>query len=388
MPNSIPRRAILLSPAALALARLSDSRAESRSHAPAGLRRGLSASFWFEWPPGDEASIRRHLATKYRANDWPVIRNLGFDHIRVPIQPGVLSPGLRNGDPVLDPARIRLFDSALAEITGAGLNMVVDCHPAAAVKAKMAGDATYFALIERWWQILAAHITAHPSYHRNRIFLELLNEPEDSFNDASHYKGLMARLISSVRRAAPDTTLLVGGNRWNTPEALYQGLKTPFEDRNIVYVFHFYKPMTFTHQGLDNAGGFYGKLRGVPWNFDAGHMPEETYVQSDPSVRQSLQRYAASPNREEDLTAPFEMVRNWCDRHGCSVWLGEFGVYKIKAPPTDRAAWVGAVRRQAERHGFGWNMWEAVGGFGLFSRSSSGTLEPDTAILQALGMTT
>ena len=61
--------------------------------------------------------------------------------------------------------------------------------------------------------------------------------------------------------------------------------------------------------------------------------------------------------------------------------LGEFGVYKLVAPPASRVAWLGDVRRIAESLGWGWCLWEAHKGFGILD----GTILETAAAVALLG---
>ncbi|HUZ66474.1 MAG TPA: endoglucanase, partial [Beijerinckiaceae bacterium] len=65
----------------------------------------------------------------------------------------------------------------------------------------------------------------------------------------------------------------------------------------------------------------------------------------------------------------FAPLAAWSRVHSVPVVLNEFGVLRFKTTPRDRAAWIEAVRRQAERHGFGWAHWEYGNGFGLLDEN-------------------
>lgn len=355
------------------------------------LSRGLTASLWFEWAPSEPKAQAKHLE-RYRAEDFAQIRALGFDHVRVSIQPGFIAPKLRHGDPTLDPRRLALLDKAMAGILDQGLALVLDCHADTLIKDKMAREDKFRPVMATWWQGFARHVHGHGQYPAERVFLELLNEPEASFDNQAHYRMAIEGLAAAARRGAPGHTLIVGGNRMNIAEALFQGaesktpgLSKPLADTNMVYTFHFYLPMEFTHQAMPNTPR-YAKLKGVPWNVDAGALSEQDIAREDPAVRAMLERYNSKPRRKNDLRWQFAEVHKWSQKHGVFVWLGEFGVFNRAADPAQRAAWVRDVRELAEEYGFGWCHWEARGGFGLFKRVDERPWVVNTELLAALGM--
>lgn len=351
------------------------------------LSRGLSASFWFEWvPTSDRAAMVNHINGRYRADDFAQIRSLGFDHVRVSIQPDFLAPKLGSGDPELSDERMDLFDKAMAGILKNDLSVVLDNHPTSAIKDKIAANDSYRNTIGQWWRNFSGHIAHQGQYGADRTYLELLNEPEASFSDMEKYRTVIGQFISEIRASTPDHTVVVGGNNWNSPEAIFNGLQIPFSDPRLLYTFHFYRPMEFTHQALENAGPYFSKLKDVHWDVGPNSMSDSQIDALDPSVRSGMKKYSQASHRKADLAGAFTQLRSWCESHRQSAWLGEFGVYAKGAPAADRATWIRDVRELAEENGFGWSLWEARGGFGLFLPGDDRPLKPDEPILHALGL--
>jgi endoglucanase len=351
------------------------------------LARGLTASFWFEWvPTGDPAEMRRHIDSWYRPEDFVQIRALGFDHVRVSLQPDFLAPKIDSGDADLSDERMEMLDRAVKPILDNDLVLVLDNHASSPMKDKIAANDSFRNTMTSWWRNVSGHIAHHGQYKPENTLLELLNEPEASFDDIERYRTAMGQFISAVRASAPDYTVVVGGNRWNVAEAIYDGLKTPFADPNLIYTFHFYTPKEFTHQGIDSFGPFYKQLRNIPWDVGPGAMSAAELAAYSPSARTALETYNEKSHRKADLSGAFDRLREWCEGHGQVAWLGEFGVYSHTARPEQRAAWIRDVRELAEEHGFGWAMWEARGGFGLFLPDDSRPLKADEPVLKALGL--
>lgn len=350
------------------------------------LTRGLTTAHWFEKVPGDPAALRRHVDEKYQAEDFAAIRALGFNHVRVALEPAFLAPRLPAGDPSLDPGRLAMLDEAMARIVRSGLAIVLSNHMDAAAKDRCAADPAFRDAIADWWNHVAAHVADKVQYHVDGTFFELFNEPNAAFADAGLYRQTIEQFRVAVRRAAGAHTLIVGGNDWNSIDGLVRGLRTPLDDDNLIYAFHFYRPLAFTQQGLEAAGPAYAKLRNVPWDVDAGALAEEEIAGQDPDVQPLLREYNRRSHRRADLEGPFADMRRWCDEHGQIGWLGEFGVHNAAVQTRHRVAWIHHVRELAEQHKFGWNMAEARGAFGLFGPGEARPLRPDRPLLGALGL--
>ena len=82
----------------------------------------------------------------------------------------------------------------------------------------------------------------------------------------------------------------------------------------------------------------------------------------------------------EEIDAAFAKAAAWIAAHapGKEVYLGGFGCYET-APAESRRAWIAAVRTAAERHGWGWAVWDYRGSFGV--RAADGKA---TAVLEGL----
>lgn len=52
--------------------------------------------------------------------------------------------------------------------------------------------------------------------------------------------------MNTIRRIARDTIIIYGGIQWNSVKTL-KLLEKP-QDKNILFTFHFYEPLLFTHQ--------------------------------------------------------------------------------------------------------------------------------------------
>ena len=131
-------------------------------------------------------------------------------------------------------------------------------------------------------------------------------------------------------------------------------LKLP-ADPNLLVTFHYYDPFQFTHQGATWVGPEIQKLHGITWGSDKDRAA---------------------------LRTDFDKVAAWAAANRRPILLGEFGAFDKSGTPVGlRAAYVAAVRGEAERHGFGWSYWQFDSDFVVWDMNTQKWVQP---ILKAL----
>jgi aryl-phospho-beta-D-glucosidase BglC (GH1 family) len=207
------------------------------------LRRGINLSHWFSQAANYS---KTHLETHTTAQDIALIKSMGFDHVRFPIEPAPLLA--ETPDPsILNTTYLQYVDSALDMILATGLAVIIDIHPSDEFKLRMNRDERGIEAFAKFWRAFATHLSKRaPEF----VFLETINEP--MVEDGYRWYGIQAKLIGAIRDGAPNHTIIAGGHRWS---GLYEMLfLEPYADPNVIYNFHFYEPFAFTHQGATWAG--------------------------------------------------------------------------------------------------------------------------------------
>ena len=76
-------------------------------------------------------------------------------------------------------------------------------------------------------------------------------------------------------------------------------------------------------------------------------------------------------------SAHFDKVAAWSAANHRPILLGEFGAYDNSGTPLDlRVAYIGAVRSEAERRGFGWAYWQFDSDFIVWDMKTQRWVEP------------
>jgi len=346
------------------------------------LRRGINLSEWFAQVYDPKGYTKEHLVGWVTADDVALIQSMGFDHVRLSINP---EPMMRHNMADQIPQEyLGYLDAAVKMILERGLALILDMHPDSDLKAKLVQHDDQVEQFSDFWRAFAHH---YSSYDPEMVYFEVLNEPE--FRDRYRWAGVQARLAAAIRDGAPKHTIIAAGANWSNIENLLA--MTPLSDPNVIYNFHFYDPHTFTHQGAtwgENYWHFETKLAYPP---DMGNVQKVAAEQPDPLNRLIVLRYGLDQWDANRVAVEIGQAAEWAKHWNVPLTCNEFGVFRRYSDPQDRARWLHDVRTTLERYGIGWNMWDygARGngeGFGVVNGPSQGPNTPDEVTLQALGL--
>ena len=341
------------------------------------LRHGINLSEWFAQVYDQRGYTKEHFETWNTAQDIALIKAMGFDHVRLSVNP---QPMFRHGQADRIPADyLGYLDSAVQMILDHGLAIILDVHPESDFKQKLATDDSFVEQFEDYWRQLARHYsTTNPDF----VSLEILNEPE--FHDRYRWQGVQAKLAVAIREGAPLHTIIVAGAFWSSENELL--FFDPLRDSNIIYNFHFYEPHIFTHQGATWSTNYVHYLKELPYPSTPDNVQPVAVLLPDAVNRLQAIHYGLDQWNALRIEGEIGQVAAWAKRWNVSVTCNEFGVYRKAANPRDRAAWISDVRTTLEKHGIGWTMWDYSGGFGVVTKQN-GQPVPDDVTVKALGRT-
>ena len=280
-----------------------------------GFHRGVNLGGWLSQCDYS----RDRLENFIKEEDIARIASWGLDHVRIPVDYNVLE----NKDGSWRDEGFALISRAIGWCRTYGLNAVIDLHKTAGFSfdtdEKEVGffdSPVYQERFYRLWEELAARC-AGDSRHVAR---ELLNEVTDeSFITA--WNRSAGECIRRLRRVVPDHLILVGSYHNNSAHAV-PALDKPADDR-VIYNFHCYEPLRFTHQG-------------APW-----------VRQMDPAFR--------LPFDEAEIPADFfdrvfEPAVRAAKENGAELYCGEYGVID-RAKPEDAVKWYRMIHAAFEKYG-------------------------------------
>src|ERR1051326_5693276 len=338
------------------------------------LRRGVNLSHWFSQAP---VYTKERLETHTTAQDIALIKSMGFDHVRFPIEPAPLLAD--TPDPsVLNTNYLQYVDRALDMILGAGLAVVIDIHPSDEFKLRMNRDERGVEAFAKFWRAFASHLSKRdPEF----VFLEVINEP--MVEDGYRWYGIQGKLISAIRAAAPNHTIIASGHRWSgLAEMLFL---EPYSDANIIYNFHFYEPFAFTHQGATWAGPNLPFYKNVPYPSSPEAVQAVLDTIQDEPARYNLLRYGEDNWNAARIDRELGLAAEWASKRHVYITCNEFGAFRKFARAGDRVAGLHDMRVALEKHGIGWTMWDYAGGFAAVNKTN-GQAQEDPELVKALGL--
>ena len=286
-----------------------------------GFHKGVNLGGWLSQCDYSEERMNTFITEP----DFAAIASWGLDHVRIPVDYNVLEDD-RGGYRADGFARL---ENAISLAGKYGLNVVLDLHKTAGfsfdtgeAESGFFENEAYQERFCRLWEELARHF----GVHADRVAFELLNEVTekryiDVWNEVSH------RCIARIRAIAPDTLILVG-SYWNNSAEAVKDLAEPFDDK-VVYNFHCYEPMKFTHQGAR-------WVKSLPQ--DERHGFDELGITTD--------------YFEGLFASALEKAR----RNGVDIYCGEYGVIE-NATPEDTVKWYKAINAVFEKHGIARAAW-------------------------------
>src|ERR1051325_11382085 len=338
------------------------------------LRRGVNLSHWFSQAP---VYTKERLETHTTAADIALIKSMGFDHVRFPIEPAPLLAD--TPDPsILNSTYLQYVDRALDMILAAGLAVVIDIHPSDEFKLRMNHDERGVEAFAKFWRAFASHLSRRdPEF----VFLEVMNEP--MVEDGYRWYGIQGKLIAAIRSAAPNHTIIASGHRWSgLAEMLFL---EPYADTNIIYNFHFYEPFAFTHQGATWAGPNLPFYKHVPYPSSPEAVQPVLGTIEDEPARYNLLRYGEDRWDAARIDRELGLAAEWASKRHVYITCNEFGAFRKFARAGDRVTWVHDMRVALETHGIGWTMWDYAGSFAAVNKTN-GQAEEDPELVKALGL--
>ena len=286
-----------------------------------GFYRGINLGGWMSQCDYSEERLNGFITEA----DFAQIARWGFDHVRIPMDYNVL----QNADGSMKEEGLRRIDGALAQCRRYGLHAVLDLHKTQGFSFDAGeGEAGFFeseAFQEKFytlWECLAARY----GDRSGELMFELLNEVTEAVYLPA-WKRISRECVRRIRRLAPEVYILLGSYHHNSAQTLPE-LDAPYDSR-VLYNFHCYEPITFTHQGaywmeeLKDKTGLTAAACGVSEGFF------------------------------EDFLAP---ALAKAAQEDCPLYCGEYGVID-RVPPEEALNWFRAIHPVLERHGIARSLW-------------------------------
>lgn len=354
--------------------------------------RGINLNGWFCQPwnqriDGKKGGFNKEFLQGFiTEQDADMIRSMGYDHVRLPVDPTFLC---NKEDGALLTDLLPELDRAIAMLRAKGLAVIVDVHPKTPDFKGLGEKAALREVFVVWWGHFARHLaeTTDP----DGVFLEMLNEPGGQKYWANQaWQDYQDRLITAVRANAPDHTLIACGGAYMLVHEL--GKVKPHPDRNLLWAVHYYEPSQFTHQGAVWMKDWYHPLNEVPWPFADEHVePTIAKLKAHKAKEQSAQvlRNMAKEGiaTRAHMAAQVAIIAQWGKANNIRIHVGEYGVVDW-APRESRIRYLAALNEEFEKHGLARTMWNYGSGSAystVLGPDEPGKRKPDWELVKAMG---
>ncbi len=156
----------------------------------------------------------------------------------------------------------------------------------------------------------------------NFVAFELLNEVVNA--TADRWNALCDRTIRAIRAKNKERIIIIGGIEWGNPPGLLT--LNVYDDENVIYTFHTYQPLEFTHQQ--------GVLCALPLYYNRKlEYPSddvEKYADYFRTARREASPYDNFSRIDKEylrhvLSPAIEFMKMHPDK---TVWCGEFGTIR------------------------------------------------------------
>jgi hypothetical protein len=160
----------------------------------------------------------------------------------------------------------------------------------------------------------------------------------------------------------------------------------PHPDGNVIYTFHTYDPIEFTHQGASWGDLWWINTHGIPYPATESSMREALKQVPDASDRSDLEGYWLGHWDAHRIRLMIDEAAAWGHANHVPMLCNEFGAYRKASDAASRMNWIRDVRAALEADGIGWTMWDYRGGFGVVWKEDGQPAKVDPAVVEALGL--
>jgi len=317
-----------------------------------GFQHGVNLGGWLSQGTQD----KNHLDTFITEKDIERIAGWGLDHIRLPID----YETVENEDGSEKISGYGYIDNCIEWCRKYGLNMILDLHKTAGYvfdnpdysKNFFSDDNMQERFINLW-----AKLAERYSLHHDMIAFELLNEIVDK-NVAEKWNLLINKCIKKIRSISQNVKIITGGTDYNAVTSI-KYLDEPF-DSNIIYTFHCYEPLIFTHQAAYWVDGMTPDFSiDYPGSY-------EDYAEKSVSVLGSRgdfmvdKQFGFCEIGKDFFERFFREAIETAEKRNVPLYCGEYGVIN-NAGEEDTIRWYKDIHDVFEKYGIGRAAWNYKG---------------------------
>lgn len=283
----------------------------------AGYTKGINLGGWIS-QCGDHYN-EAHYDSFVTEKDIEKIKSWGLDHVRLPIDYNVV----QNEDGSFIESGFRYVDNCLSWCKKYGLKMVLDLHKCCGYVFDNSEYCGFFydEKLQRMFKDLWMEFTRR--YGKEEIMaFELLNEVTEA-RFAEPWNKILADTIRMIHAVVPEKTIIVGGI-YNSSIYGLSLMEAP-ADEHVVFTFHCYDPMIFTHQGAHWIATMDPNFR-TTYPLSVEQTRKESYATFGADFEDHFKGLKGEMMSAEFFRHQFETALQVADKFGVELYCGEYGV--------------------------------------------------------------
>ncbi len=356
------RKSIYLSLILLLAAQFVFSQSVAQKRA-ATMKLGMNLSYLDNWWNGSKENnysdfVKPNEAAK-REKMFAEIAKNGFKTVRIPMNFGAWA-NYEKPYKWTNQEGLKTADNFVKWALDNDLNAIIDLHHVE-FDGKISGAATTERIVWLWTQIAERYKNTNPE----KVFFELRNEPHEI--KVEEWRVQAEAIIKAIRPIVPNHTLVVGFHDWNSRTALIES--KPFDEKNIIYTFHYYDPFLFTHQGATWAGDGLPDLEYVPFPFSKNQKIKTPESAKGKWVEGLINSYKKDSDAEK-MFNDLKAAKDWSVKNNVPIFLGEVGSFSKLPTLEDRCRHAETIYTALGKLDIPSAWWEWDGGFNMFEKGT------------------
>ena len=276
---------------------------------------GINFGGWFSQCDHTEKRYDNFI----KKEDFERVARWGFDHVRIPVDYELIL----DSDLSFKETGFSRINNCIEWCREYGINMVLDLHKTPGYSFDDGEAEDCFFESEKYQKIFYGiweEFSKRYGHYDNLCF-ELLNEVSDpSVNDK--WNEISYEAIRTIRKHSRNIDILVGGYYNNSIQAI-RDLALPY-DEHIVYNFHCYSPLIFTHQGAYWIDSMDTSFR---MNYESSMSDYLRFTEANISI--GMCDIILSENEHMSATyfeKFFAEALKICEERNVRLYCGEYGV--------------------------------------------------------------
>ncbi len=327
-----------------------------------GFTKGVNLGGWLSQCDYEKS----HLDSFITESDIENIVSHGADHVRLPFDFNIIIDERGN----LLPDAFHYIDNCVEWCRYYGLNIILDLHKTVGFsfdkyeqETGFFDDVEYQNIFVCLWTRVAERYAAMSDF----VAFELLNEITDRCY-AEAWNSIAKRTIEAVREVAPSSYILVGGIFNNSIYGLTL-LDKPYDDK-VVFNFHYYNPMAFTHQKAHWLDNMKDEID-VAYPDSKQRYYDSTIRYLNEGLAAGIGNYHGDMIDKDFIEHEIKQAVETAEQNNAILYCGEYGVIDT-APCDEELHWMEDIHAVFEKYSIGRAVWTYKSkDFGITDESKS-----------------